>query len=363
MFVLLVSTVFMFLYEYSAKYYMALYNSLLVFIGTYVGFVLSMILMILRLSPYLFVCGWESMGMASVFLVAYHGGRSLSLFSGSLAWLMNRVGDLCLFGGLMVSLFPIVVLACVCKSSLFLFSPWLGHAMEGPTTVSSLLHSSTMVLARLVLLLGIDVTIGAAIRGLIIVRFLVAFYRRSNRDYKRTMANSTSSQLNFMGVIALTISSGMAFFYMVNHAGFKARFFTLVRAVMHFTRVMKSSVSLCVSKLSSFFSNRFISLMAGLFGFSVACVPKDQLILSCADRLSVLVYGMAIGSFIYSKILGLTWDTTMPMLSVLVYVMYTALHRGGRFRAAEARLRWDPVSIIFGVVSLLISLFSRNDYS
>merc|ERR1712187_227234 len=106
----------------------ALYNSLLVFIGTYVGFGLSMILMILRLSPYLFVCGWESMGMAGVFLVAYHGVRSLSLFSGSLAWLMNRVGDLCLFGGLMVSLFPIVVLACVCKSSLFLFIPWLGHA-------------------------------------------------------------------------------------------------------------------------------------------------------------------------------------------------------------------------------------------
>ena len=82
-------SVFMVLYEYSAKLYMSLYNSLLPFIYTYVGFVLSMFTIIFGLSPYLFICGWEAMGTTSTWLVRNHGGRLLSLFSGSMAWLMN----------------------------------------------------------------------------------------------------------------------------------------------------------------------------------------------------------------------------------------------------------------------------------
>jgi len=287
---------------------MSLYNSLLPFIYTYVRFVVSMFTMIFGLSPYLFICRWEAMGTTSTWLVGNHGGRLLSLFSGSMAWLMNRVGDLAMFVSFMVSLFLGLILAWTCKSSLLIFSSWLGHAMERPTTVSSLLHSSTMVLARLLLMLGVDVVLILYVGCLALVGFLVAFYGRSNRDYKRTMANSTSSQLNFIGVISICISSVSAIFYMLNHAGFKARFFMLVGIVMHFTRAMKSSVGLGVNKMLSSVALSFISFMAGLFRFSVACMPKDLLLLSCTDIQTVVLLGVALGSYVYGKVLVASWD-------------------------------------------------------
>lgn len=43
-----------------------------------------------------------------------------------------------------------LLLSLVCKSSMGLFVSWLANAMERPTTVSTLLHSSTMVLAGLI---------------------------------------------------------------------------------------------------------------------------------------------------------------------------------------------------------------------
>ena len=145
--------------KYSAKYYMSLYSALASFFWIYTTFVLSMLTIIVGLSPYVFILGWEAMGTTSVWLVGCHSRRLLSLFSASMAWLINRVGDLAMFSSFMVSLYRALIFAWVCKSSLLVFSSWLGHAMEGPTTVSSLLHSSTMVLARLLLMLGVDVSL------------------------------------------------------------------------------------------------------------------------------------------------------------------------------------------------------------
>ena len=330
-----VLSVFTVLYEYSAKFYMSLYNSLLPFIYTYVGFVLSMFTMIFGLSPYLFICRWEAMGTTSTWLVRNHRGRLLSLFSGSMAWLMNRVGDLAMFVSFMLSFFLALILACTCKSSLLVFSSWLGHAMEGPTTVSSLLHSSTMVLAGLLLILGVDVLLVAYLGCLALVGFLVAFYRRSNRDYKRTMANSTSSQLNFMRAIAICISSVGAMFYMLNHAGFKARFFMVVGIVMHFTRTMKSSVGLRVNKMLSAIALSFISFMARLFRFSVACTPKDMLFLSCTDLQTAVVLGVALGSYVYGKVLVASCDGPLSLHSRLGLGLAACVSMAGGFRRVE----------------------------
>ena len=325
----------MVLYEYSAKFYMSLYNSLLPFIYTYVGFVLSMFTMIFGLSPYLFICRWEAMGTTSTWLVRNHGRRLLSLFSGSMAWLMNRVGDLAMFVSFMVSLFLGLILAWTCKSSLLVFSSWLGHAMERPTTVSSLLHSSTMVLARLLLILGVDVVLILYVGCLALVGFLVAFYRRSNGDYKRTMANSTSSQLNFIGVISICISSVSAIFYMLNHAGFKAGFFMLVGIVMHFTRAIKSSVGLRVNKMLLAVALSFISFMARLFRFSVACMPKDLLFLSCTDILTAVLLGVALGSYVYGKVLVASGDRPLSLHSGLGIGLAACVSMARGFRRAE----------------------------
>ena len=121
----------------------------------YSGFFTFMVFMLHGHSWYLFFLGWEMMGIFSFLLISWFSGRSLARNGASLAFLSNRFGDLLLFGGILngCGLF-LMFFSGLTKSAIWLFSSWLPNAMEGPTPVSTLLHSSTMVVAR-VFLIGV----------------------------------------------------------------------------------------------------------------------------------------------------------------------------------------------------------------
>ena len=127
---------------------------------------------------------------------------------------------------------------CVGKSAQFPLHTWLPDAMEGPTPVSALVHSATMVAAGVYLVgrcypifvpeaLLVIATVGA------ITLFLAATVAITAYDIKRVLAFSTISQLGYM-MLALGLGGWLAgLFHLVTHAFFKSLLFLCSGSVIH----------------------------------------------------------------------------------------------------------------------------------
>jgi NADH-quinone oxidoreductase subunit L len=135
-------------------------------------------------------------------------------------------------------------IACIGKSGQFPLHTWLPDAMAGPTPVSSLLHSSTMVVAGVFLVArlypvfweGLGITdssfnLIAIIGGItIVIAALLAFVQV---DIKKVLAYSTVSQLGYM-MMGLGVGSWTpAVFHIFTHAFFKCCLFLCAGSVAH----------------------------------------------------------------------------------------------------------------------------------
>ena len=243
---------------------------------------------------------WEVMGLCSYLLIGFWSfrhpeGDAASANAASAAkkaFLVTRLGDVCLMAGLfvllgefhsldyvtlfdpssiaaadpeMLSLGMLLVFGGVIgKSAQFPLHDWLPDAMAGPTTVSSLIHAATMVKAGVYLtarayplfIQNADVMLFVGIIGGV-TAFIAATMALNNMNIKKVLAYSTISQLGYM-ILALgaggylvalgmdmggaegsaLVAAGVAgytagCFHMMNHAFFKALLFMCSGSVIH----------------------------------------------------------------------------------------------------------------------------------
>ncbi|MCA9081251.1 MAG: NADH-quinone oxidoreductase subunit L, partial [Planctomycetaceae bacterium] len=140
-------------------------------------------------------------------------------------WLLVVAG-LGIFGG------------CIGKSAQFPLQTWLPDAMEGPTPVSALVHSATMVAAGVYLtgrfypMFTPEVLLVIAYIGCI-TAFIGATIALVVTDIKKVLAYSTISQLGYM-MLALGVGGWLAgLFHLVTHAFFKSLMFLCSGSVIH----------------------------------------------------------------------------------------------------------------------------------
>ena len=127
---------------------------------------------------------------------------------------------------------------CVGKSAQFPLHTWLPDAMEGPTPVSALVHSATMVAAG-VFLVGRfypvfvpEVLLVIAVIGCITL-FMAATIAITATDIKRVLAYSTVSQLGYM-MLALGVGGWLpGMWHLITHAFFKSLLFLCSGSVIH----------------------------------------------------------------------------------------------------------------------------------
>ncbi|HEX3654631.1 MAG TPA: proton-conducting transporter membrane subunit [Pirellulales bacterium] len=129
---------------------------------------------------------------------------------------------------------------CVGKSAQFPLHVWLPDAMEGPTPVSALVHSATMVAAGVYLtgrfypVFAPEVLLVVAYAGAITL-VLAATIAVVATDIKRVLAYSTVSQLGYM-MLALGVGGWVAgMFHLITHAFFKSLLFMCSGSVIHAT--------------------------------------------------------------------------------------------------------------------------------
>jgi NADH-quinone oxidoreductase subunit L len=211
---------------------------------------------------------WELVGLSSYLLIGFWYEKFSASEAGKKAFVMTRLGDVAFFIGILLLLLNVGNLniealtgaqvemmlppslqttaallifgGIVGKSAQFPLLTWLPDAMEGPTPVSALLHSATMVaagvylLARLFPFFSASPTAMTVCLGVGAISMLIAATMAMVADdIKQVWAFSTISQLGLM-IMALGaggFSAGV--FHLTTHAGFKSLLFLSAGVFIH----------------------------------------------------------------------------------------------------------------------------------
>nr|YP_009730160.1 NADH dehydrogenase subunit 5 [Amphiura sinicola]QHT54216.1 NADH dehydrogenase subunit 5 [Amphiura sinicola] len=294
------------------------------FINTLVIFLLFMLLLTSANNLFILFIGWEGVGIMSFVLISWWHSRSDANSAALQAIIYNRIGDSGILILLILSIYSFnswnlnevifcdshdsiplwaklgIILAAVGKSAQFSLHPWLPSAMEGPTPVSALLHSSTMVVAGVFLLIRTHPLLSNnpwILSLIVIIGGFTSLYAATAAfnqfDIKKIVAYSTTSQLGLMVFsIGLNIP-WLALYHICTHAFFKALLFLCSGSIIHSLNNEQDlrKMSLAGWKLpltSAAFSIGSLSLMG--FPFLAGFYSKD-LILEAAQQSNINIIG------------------------------------------------------------------------
>ena len=222
------------------------------FFATMLLFVSAMQTLVLAGDWILLLAAWELIGLSSYLLIGFWYRRPGVRSAATRAFLYTRSADLGLYvavfilianagssdiattlntsGGVAVATGLLLLVAAMGKSAQTPLHDWLQRAMAGPTPVSALLHSATLVAAGAILLIRTAPMLPSEtllVTGIVggmttVVTGLIAL---GERDLKRLLAASTSSQY---GLMLVAVGAGVplaALLHLIAHAAIKSSLF------------------------------------------------------------------------------------------------------------------------------------------
>jgi NADH-quinone oxidoreductase subunit L len=308
---------------------------------------------------------WELVGLCSYLLIGFWYEKPSAAAAAKKAFLVTKVGDVMLLFGMIILLnmshtslalnftqlyawaasssfnttalntLTIVTFlifgGAVGKSAQFPLHVWLPDAMEGPTTVSALIHAATMVKAGVFLMVRTMPLLGytqftefviAAVGGF--TAFFAATMALVSPDIKRVLAYSTISQLGYMFVAIGAGSAGAAMFHLMSHAFFKALLFLAAGSVIHAVKTQD------LFKMGGLYSKMKITSLTMLIGaLSLSGIPPFSGFFS-KDLILDTVYSKSPGSLLYTIVFLLAFITVYLTAFYMFRLWFMTFYGKGR---------------------------------
>lgn len=377
-------------------------------------FCFSMLALVVVDNLVLFYMAWELVGFSSYLLIGFWFTRNKAVQANKKAFIMNRIGDIGLLTAILLifsnchtfdidSLFgqnsgasnpvtqlPIVwqyvafsgiFLAVAAKSAQFPLHTWLPDAMEGPTSVSALIHAATMVAAGVFLLGRVYPMFNPAeLTTLAIIgcftAFMAATIALTQNDLKRILAYSTISQLGYM-VMAMGIGAySSSLFHLVTHAFFKCLLFLVAGIVIHQMAHIRDDNKLDIDPqdiqnmggLRKKMPLTFITALVG--ALALIGLPLTSGYLSKDGILIQAFEWSANKSWIFMLIpifaVLTTWLTAFYVIRLIVKVFFGDFRLTERFPALHLHIsdgNWlYKAPLVFLAICSLFPLFSFNPF-
>ncbi|HEV2260189.1 MAG TPA: proton-conducting transporter membrane subunit [Streptosporangiaceae bacterium] len=225
------------------------------FFGLMLVFAGAMLVTVTATTLALLLMGWEVMGATSYALIGYWWHQPRRVGAANVAFLTTRAADLGLYlaagaalaggvGGLALArlagasppwldvITAGILAAALGKSAQLPFSFWLSRAMQGPSPVSALLHSATMVAAGGYLLLRVQPLLDASGWGRpaaawagAVTALALGLVAVAQDDLKQLLAASTCAQIGFVVLAAGAGGVAGGTMQLVAHAAVKSLLF------------------------------------------------------------------------------------------------------------------------------------------
>lgn len=211
------------------------------FVFLYLSFVVSIVWLIINNNFYWIIFGWDGLGVVSFLLIVFYINHE-SVNNGLFTLFQNRVGDL-FFVLFIIGVVDLViwnrlvlkwglvflVIGSSVKSAQFPFNSWLLSAIRAPTPISSLVHSSTLVVAGVYILLQFRYCLVDILDLLKYISVLRLILRRigllNERDIKKLIAYSTMSHVSLIIYLLRFKLFKIVYFHLNIHAMFKSLIF------------------------------------------------------------------------------------------------------------------------------------------
>jgi len=240
-------------------------------------FATSVIFLFFCYDFFLIMFAWECIGLFSLLLVNFYSMRIYTIKAALKTFIFSRISDMFMFISFILcivifnttdlsliflqipfltfhylfigntafhflTIFSFCLVTCgIIKAAQFFFHVWLPDAMEAPTPASALIHSSTLVVAGVFLIIRFSILFEftiftnyyLALLGAITLAFgsITAVFQN---DIKKLVAYSTISQIGYLVCGCGFCCYEEVLLYLIIHALNKAFLFILVGYTVHF---------------------------------------------------------------------------------------------------------------------------------